>query len=432
MNNPGRQDSPGPDAPGSQPASRWAGLRAGRLGSFLMRRLPARLTKPLRAYRRRQLLARYPAELAELRSIIAAHPPGKPMVVFPPSLDWSKSLFQRPQHLAIALAQQGALVCYVQPPENITRIGMEWLQDNLLLCSLPVELLADFPQAYVYILTWNANFARLFEAPRLVYDVVDDFSAFPGDPDRLQRAHQQLLGQAELVLATAARLFEQVQAARPDVLLCPNGVEYDRFAPLCQQQEQPTPPPDMLPILQQAQPVVGYYGALAHWFDYDLLQDAADLRPDLSFVLIGPDHDASLPPALLERPNVRWLGAKPYDRLTAYLACFDVATIPFRLNSITHATSPLKLFEYMAACKPTVITPMQESQRYPGVLVASTPQEFSARIDEALVLGQDVKYRETIQQVARENTWEARARQILQALAERQPAGPQRYAKPSS
>lgn len=61
---------------------------------------------------------------------------------------------------------------------------------------------------------------------------------------------------------------------------------------------------------------------------------------------------------------------KPYRELPAYLRFFDAAMIPFLVNDITNATSPLKLFEYMAGGKPVVVTPMEESQHYPGVLVA--------------------------------------------------------------
>jgi glycosyltransferase involved in cell wall biosynthesis len=88
------------------------------------------------------------------------------------------------------------------------------------------------------------------------------------------------------------------------------------------------------------------------------------------------------------------------------------------VNDLTHAVSPLKLFEYMAAGKPVVITPMEESMRYPGVLVAQDSQEFSARIDEALELRADQDYLQTIQKVANENTWQVRAQQIKQALVD--------------
>ena len=386
--------------------------------AILLRLLPAPLAKRLRADRRRRLAEKLAPLTARLLAIIDEAGSERPLIVFPPSLDWDTQLFQRPQHLALALARQGALVIYIQPRVRPELPEMEWKQEGMLLGNFPVEALAGLSQPLIYLLTWNRKFAHVFDRPRLIYDYVDDINVFEGDPQELLQEHRQLVASAELVLATALNLYQETQAIRPDVLLCPNGVEYERFAALCAQPAM-QPPADLDVILRRGFPVVGYYGALAQWFDYDLVGDLARARPDLSIVLIGPDYDGTLPPGLLRLPNLDWLGVKAYTELPAYLNFFDVATIPFKLNAITHATSPLKLFEYMAACKPTIITPMQESQRYPGVIVAANADEFSAAVDRALVDRHDPQYLATLQQVAQENTWDARARQIIDALAKK-------------
>ena len=82
--------------------------------------------------------------------------------------------------------------------------------------------------------------------------------------------------------------------------------------------------------------------------------------------------------------------------------------------------SPLKVFGYMAAGKPVVITPMHESMRYEGVLVAETAQDFSEQIDRALALREDPQYLAVLDRVARQNTWDVRARQILDALRKKE------------
>ena len=146
--------------------------------------------------------------------------------------------------------------------------------------------------------------------------------------------------------------------------------------------------------------------------------ELARQREDLSFVVMGPDYDGTMHPSFLDLPNLDWLGVKPYEALPGYLAYFDVAMIPFLLNEITHATSPLKLFEYMAGGKPVVVTPMHESTRYDGVLVADTPSAFSERIDQALRLRDDATYLHQIDQMALNSTWQARAEQILSVLGQ--------------
>jgi glycosyltransferase involved in cell wall biosynthesis len=170
----------------------------------------------------------------------------------------------------------------------------------------------------------------------------------------------------------------------------------------------------MLPSLTPGNPIIGYYGALARWFDYGLLKELARLRPNYQFVLIGPDYDGTLELAGVPlEANIHWLGVKPYADLPHYLQYFDVAIIPFVVNDITNATSPLKLFEYMAGEKPIVITPMQESMRYPGVAVGADALQFAQQLDVALSRRDDQAYLSLLRQTAQENTWEHRADEIL-------------------
>jgi glycosyltransferase involved in cell wall biosynthesis/2-polyprenyl-3-methyl-5-hydroxy-6-metoxy-1,4-benzoquinol methylase len=352
----------------------------------------------------------------ELRRLLDRHAGARDVVVFAPSVEWDIPLFQRPQQLALALARQGALVLYVEPPHTARPAGLHALGERLYLCHAPTETFRALRRPAVVVLSYNRASLAAFDAPRVVYDYIDDLDVFPGGRARLEDDHAALMRDAAVVLATADRLHRQVAAVRPDGLLCPNGVDLDHFARA--RSGGGPPPADLAPLLAEGRPVVGYYGALARWFDYDLLAEAARRRPGLRFVLIGPDYDGTLGASgLLRADNVRWLGPRPYALLPDYLRCFDVATVPFRLNDITHATSPLKLFEYMAGRKPVVVTAMHESMRYRGPLVAAGPDDFVARLDEALRLRHDPAHLELLDAVARENTWGARAEQVLSALA---------------
>jgi glycosyltransferase involved in cell wall biosynthesis len=385
-------------------------------GKVLSKLLPGRTRQAARRYRRKWIQRKLAPLQDQLNQIMAEHA-HRELIIFPPSLNWNTQLFQRPQHLALALSRQGALIFYIQPPGADNPLPLQRIQEGLFLCRWPIEAFDALKSPYVYLLTWNRDYARIFNNPRILYDFVDEIETFAGDHSQMRRDHQKLIFEAQLVLTTAVRLYEQVSPFRPDALLCPNGVAYDHFAKMGDFRSEPE---DLLPVVQRAKPVIGYYGAMAQWFDFDLWLNLAKARQDLSFVLIGPDYDGSLPPSLLDLPNVFWLGVKPYSLLPEYLKDFDVAVIPFKLNKITHATSPLKLFEYMAAGKPVVITPMHESMRYEGVLVAETAQDFSEQIDRALVLREDPQYLAVLERVARQNTWDVRARQILDALRQKE------------
>lgn len=195
----------------------------------------------------------------------------------------------------------------------------------------------------------------------------------------LRYQHAYRVQQALCVLATAHRLADWVRPQRSDVVLSPNGVDYLHF-----HNASLSSSPALEPLIASGKPIIGYYGALAAWIDYPLLSRLARMRSDLQFLFIGPSHDHSLEASgLLQMSNVCWVGPVAYADLPGYLRAFDVAMIPFLINSITNATSPIKLFEYMAGGKPVVSTPIAECKEMPGVLIAADAHEFSLQINLA-------------------------------------------------
>ncbi|MFR8622317.1 hypothetical protein [[Ruminococcus] torques] len=102
--------------------------------------------------------------------------------------------------------------------------------------------------------------------------------------------------------------------------------------------------------------------------------------------------------------------------LQNYAARMDVLTIPFLINDITKATSPVKLFEYMALNKPIVTTDMDECRKYESVLIGHDHKEFLEQLDKAILLKTDETYKALLDKEALENTWEEKARTILEQL----------------
>jgi glycosyltransferase involved in cell wall biosynthesis len=349
-----------------------------------------------------------------VRDQLCAARPGAPVVVFLPTVDWHW-MVQRPHHLARSLSRAGCLVFYVTAQMRLDRVdGLAEVEDGVVLCA-DVRLLHALPAPVVVA----ANLDHLdalagFRAPLVVYDVLDvlDVTAGGRASDAHREAHAAMVRHADVVVATARRLHDEVLAARPDALLLPNACEPAHFMP---DAARPVPP-DMGAILGAGRPVAGYYGALASWFDYALIGEVARARPDWSFVLIGPDYDGSarrLPAA----PNVHYLGLKAYDELPAYLEAFDVAIIPFVVNDITRATSPVKLFEYLAGDRPVVATPIDEAHQYASVRVAEGPADFAAALDAARAAAASERALRAQERDA--NTWAARAAALLAATTAR-------------
>jgi GT2 family glycosyltransferase len=94
-----------------------------------------------------------------------------------------------------------------------------------------------------------------------------------------------------------------------------------------------------------------------------------------------------------------------------------VALIPFKLNTLTRAVDPVKLYEYFSGGKPVVATMMKEVERCASlVYTASDPEEFALQIDRALKES-DPQLRAQRINFARANTWAARVEQIDRAVS---------------
>ena len=292
------------------------------------------------------------------------------------------------------------------------------LQHGLYVCDVPAPVFSVAPGAIVIAYTHNYNWVRrLRNSPTIVYDIVDHLEIYSDFPMRMLRFNQKtLLQQARVVSATADDLLKAILPARPDAVLCPNGVDIDHFkTPAASELEIPA---DIAPIFAEGKPIIGYYGAVAEWFDFELVKHAAGALDQYNYVLIGPDYDGrQIPNSGIDSvPNIYWLGPKLYRELPAYLRTFAVATIPFKLSEALHAVSPIKLFEYMAGGKPIVTTDLAECRKYPVVAIAHNKEEWVDCLVRAVELRQNEPYLQSLRQTAEDNTWTARCRTVLNAL----------------
>lgn len=341
----------------------------------------------------------------------------KDVIIYPPTIEWNVPLFQRPQQLMKFFANQNYLCIYVTAnhQHDDYPLGFTRVNDNLYIAYTSMDTFSVIPDPIV-ILSWamNISYLQALDNYFLVYDYIDDISIFHLYDQRMEAAHRYLLRNADLVVATAERLFKKAKKLRPDTILCPNGVDFSLFS--CAD-SQSVIPSELNDILATGKKIVGYYGALAEWVDYNLIRFLVEKRPDLQIVLIGIDYDGSLyRSGVTQLENVAFLGHKLYSQLPNYLACFDVAIIPFRINEITLGTNPIKMYEYMCAGKPVVTTNIPECVKAPGVLVGKNKKHFVSMIDKALEIQNDTNYVQKLISFARENTWDSRVKVISRLI----------------
>jgi len=244
----------------------------------------------------------------------------------------------------------------------------------------------------------------------ILYEYVDELSEdITGElPDFVMARHKKILENEKcIVIATADKLYEEVLKYRSkNCALITNGVDYEHFN---QKFNIKDVPEEIKHIIKKRKPIIGYYGALAKWFDFELVIKIARERPDYEILIFGVNYDNSLHNHCLEYDNINILSSVNYWVLPRYTYWFQVAMIPFKINDITESTSPIKLFEYMAMGHPIVTTNMRECRKYKSVLIGIDHEDFINKLDKALLLKKDKIYQEVLTKEALDNTWESKA-----------------------
>ena len=237
----------------------------------------------------------------------------------------------------------------------------------------------------------------------IIYDCMDYHQGFSTNHPNMLAYEDILIKESDLVLTTSHFLQRQVDVLNPNNLLVPNAAEFEHF--FFQLQDRPDE------LLGVDEPIIGYFGAIADWFDTKLLRTLALARPHWSFILIGSTLYADRTP-LDGVGNIHLLGEKPYSDLPRYLHSFDIAIIPFKKIPLTDATNPVKLFEYLSAGKPVVATNLDELQYYADqVHLAEDSRAWLSALDLALTENKPDQIRAR-QAFARQNTWPKRFAQI--------------------
>lgn len=306
-------------------------------------------------------------------------------------------VYQRPQHLMSRFAGQGRVFFVEEAVEYAGEPFMNVVEseDNVFVCTPNASKGADISElvtamvnerkveTYVvwFYTPMMLEYMRGLSPKAVVYDCMDQLSAFRGAPPEMLAEEQRLFQRADLVFTGGLSLYEAKRDAHPAVHLFPSSIDVTHFA---KARAIDTDVPEQAGI---PHPRIGFAGVIDERSDLDMLGAVADLRPEWSLIMVGPVvkiDEAELP----RRPNIHYIGQKDYSELPAILSGWDAAMMPFALNESTRYISPTKTPEYLAAGLPVVSTPIADVMRAYGELglvhIAATPAQFVDSLEKAM------------------------------------------------
>ncbi len=356
-------------------------------------------------------------------------------------IDWS-SRYQRPQQLMSQFAAQGYRVFFIStsqfilPASASPKVLVQTIKENIYEIKLSVEFSPDIYSevidgsnahaildsldelrhvfkiedaiSYVMIASWNivAMETQKKWGWRVVYDCMDEWDNFPLIKQVIIEAELNLVKNCGLLVVTSQRLYDKWKRYERPSVLARNATDY-RFY------ERRYHPNKIL--TETKHPIIGYYGAIADWFDIDLMTHVAEQRPEYTFVLLGGIFDVDV--SCLEMlSNVKLLGQQPYDTMPLYLYHFDVCIIPFKINQTTDATDPVKIYEYLCGGKPVVSVALPELNSFRELLyIANNKDDFITKLDYAVIEDNpELVFRR--KEFAKINTWDKRYELIIDGI----------------
>ena len=349
-------------------------------------------------------------------------------------IDWHFRI-QRPQHLARELAAAGHRVFYIsnnfidraEPGFSVEALDSDGrlFQINLHLKGSPAIYHAA-PDAAAReqlragigrLLGWTRSrgCAALVQHPywletaqvlpdsRLIYDCMDHHGGFADNSEDVLAREHELMRDADLLVVTSDWLHEEAGKYNPQCAMIRNACQYEHFA---------APSPTRFED-GQGRRIIGYYGAIAEWFDLDLLEKLARRFDDCLILLVGADSTGAQQ-RLKHLANVEFTGEVAYSALPHYLDAFDICLLPFQVIPLTLATNPVKVYEYLSAGKEVVSIALPEIRQFGDLVRTGTDHaSFLAAVAAALAAKPDAAVMARRQQFAAEQTWAHRVHDLI-------------------
>lgn len=269
----------------------------------------------------------------------------------------------------------------------------------------------------IFINSFNFHYPGVGKAlkPALnIYQCVDPM-IIPYDMKHGITSELQLVKESDMVICTSRALYQEKSKINKNTYFVPNAADLSHSSKALDENLAAHPILEKIP-----KPIIGYFGSIERRIDFDMMQSVINSNPDKSFVFVGPYYAEHVPGWFFNTPNVHLPGPVSYADMPQMLKGFDIAIIPFKKDEVSATIFPLKLFEYLGAGKPVIITdfnPDLKEYTFGAVNFCGNSTAFGEAINNILKNDNAEKQQERLA-VAQKNTWAIRADEV-EALIEK-------------
>lgn len=332
------------------------------------------------------------------------------MYVIYPSIVNYTYLFQRPQQLMRCFGKNGFTSVFFNNGATIdgcTQYSKATKVDKNLFVVPSNYKIKKTQEDCIFYNTFPgyADKNKDYNTKFTIFDCIDEPTGIFSTWD-VDGSWKRAIQNADLVLASAQKLYKEAKKMNKNCILVPNGCDFEHFKAKKKWGELPE---KMKPLTT---PIITFSGAVASWLDYDLITEMAEEFSDTTVLMVGALYDVKYDDA---PSNVHLIGHQPYQELPPYLHHSDVLIIPFDTkNPVIEATNPIKLWEYLAIGKPIVTTNIPEADKK-YVYKSRTKKQFIKNVKKSFN-GLSEKRKEENINLAKENSWDERMDRILVEL----------------
>lgn len=345
-------------------------------------------------------------------------------------------VFQRPNHLLSRFSKHQR-VFFIEEPmfvDGDEKLHIENYNENLyivtphlkhglnaedinkrlqkLITSLMLQMQVKRYYSWYYT-PMALPFTEHLNPELVIYDCMDELSAFKFAPADITQREKQLFQKADIVFTGGHSIYEYKKNCHHNIYPFPSSIDKSHFG---KARKIKTDPADQAHI---PHPRLGFFGVIDERFDIEMIDAVARAKPDWHFVFLGPVvkiDEATLP----RYDNIHYLGGKKYEDLPSYIAGWDIALVPFAINESTRFISPTKTPEYLAAGKPVISSPIRDVVSPYGVNklvhIVHDAEEFIAAAEGELAKKTRAAWRKKVDNFLMGNSWDRTWSQMVRSI----------------